>query len=92
MKVRLFNKNLFQKKISICEAEEILGISKMKHKSMHMLYLIWEVPLTETRVFGKQEMFLYKDEVLNLRDSINEKLQIVRRNAFVEKHSAYNKF
>jgi hypothetical protein len=69
-----------RKKITFQEAMEILDISNMNYANMNMTFLIWEVPLTETSKFFKKGVYLFEDEVLALRDSANENLQIVRRN------------
>jgi hypothetical protein len=75
----------FRKKISTKEAESILGFAGWAHASMHMVYLIWEVPLTETHKIGRKGIYLYEDEVTRLRDSTNEKLQQVRKNFEISK-------
>lgn len=75
----------FRKKIDIKEAVTILGFADWEHAQMHMIYLIWEVPLTETHRIGRRGLYLYEDEVTLLRDSANEKLQQVRKNFEISK-------
>jgi len=73
------NKNTTNKKEEIHweEAAEILDISDIPYLHIQLAYLIDTVPLTEIK---KDELYLYKDELLNLLDSTHPSLQKVRKN------------